>query len=66
MSVPTACTWRDQSHLIAITATSTMSVHGAGVRCGRRISRTASTAMNTAAPRSMSDTIDAASDSARP
>lgn len=51
---------------MAITVTSTASVHGAGARCGVRISRTASNAMPMAAPSSMNDTAAVASASALP
>ena len=51
---------------ITMTATRTPSVHGAGERCGVRISRTASNAMPNAAPINMIDTTAAAIASALP
>jgi len=64
MSIPIARTRRARIHFVAITATSTTSVHAAGVRCGVRISEIASIAMPTAAASSMTDTTAAASGSA--
>ena len=66
ISEPTVPTRRDNSTLIAITTTSTSSVHHAGAWCGVLISRMASIAIPIAAPSSMSATAAPASASALP
>jgi hypothetical protein len=57
---------RNTVSFTATTASSTISVHGAGAWCGVRISCTAATAIHTPAPSSITHTTSAASDSARP